>query len=92
MALKFFNTSSNPILKDSLLEQVQGVSGVTMTSSGAVNKSIILGLILLATAIVSWMFPSTMFLWPSYYRICFSAYGKFQKRMVWYYSTYICSN
>ena len=65
MALKLFNTSSNPILKDSLLEQVQGVSGVTMTSSGAVNKSIILGLILLATAIVSWMFPSTMFLWPA---------------------------
>ena len=65
MALKFFNTSSNPILKDSLLEHVQGVSGVTMTSSGAVNKSIILGLILLATAIVSWMFPSTMFLWPA---------------------------
>ena len=65
MALKLFNTSSNPILKDSLLEHVQGVSGVTMTSSGAVNKSIILGLILLATAIVSWMFPSTMFLWPA---------------------------
>lgn len=65
MALKLFNSSSNPILKDSLLEHVQGVSGVTMTSSGAVNKSIILGLILLATAIVSWMFPSTMFLWPA---------------------------
>ncbi|MEP7195428.1 MAG: Bax inhibitor-1/YccA family protein [Saprospiraceae bacterium] len=65
MASNFFSKSTNPILKDSLFEQNLSSTGLTMTSAGAVNKSVILGLLLMITAVFSFAFPSTIFLLPS---------------------------
>jgi uncharacterized YccA/Bax inhibitor family protein len=61
-----FFESSNPILGDETYRQAAQEAGYNrsvMTVNGAVNKSLILGGILLATAVVSWMMPNTFFLW-----------------------------
>jgi uncharacterized YccA/Bax inhibitor family protein len=67
-----FFSSSNPFLSDSAIERstnsvnetqlVQGRAG-HMTVSGAVNKSLIMGAILLGTGFVAAMNPNPMLLW-----------------------------
>lgn len=53
--------SSNPVLKDKYLQQVEGIE--VMTRSGAVNKSILLGCLMVLAAIFAWNAPSSLFLW-----------------------------
>jgi uncharacterized YccA/Bax inhibitor family protein len=58
--------SSNPILGEETYQraaQEAGYGRSVMTIDGAVNKSLILGAILLATAAVSWVMPNMVFLW-----------------------------
>jgi uncharacterized YccA/Bax inhibitor family protein len=66
-----FFSSSNPFLSDSAIErstqtlddtQVQGRAG-HMTVSGAVNKSLIMGAILLGTGFVAAINPNPMLMW-----------------------------
>jgi uncharacterized YccA/Bax inhibitor family protein len=61
-----FFESSNPILGEETYQrsaQEAGYSRSVMTVDGAVNKSLILGGIMLATAAISWMMPNMFFLW-----------------------------
>lgn len=69
-----FTKSSNPFLKEEAIQKAsaqgsleegytQRAETAPMTVSGAVNKSIIMGMLLLVTAVYSFFFPSTIFLW-----------------------------
>ncbi|MFT5998512.1 MAG: putative YccA/Bax inhibitor family protein [Neolewinella sp.] len=69
-----FSKSSNPFLKEEALKKatrtevidgglVQRAETAPMTVSGAVNKSLIMGALLLITALYSYTNPSPMFLW-----------------------------
>lgn len=65
MANSFFK-SSNPLLDENTYQKAAleaGHSGSTMTVNGAVNKSLILGAIMLVTAAISWAVPNMIFLW-----------------------------
>ncbi|HMS29191.1 MAG TPA: Bax inhibitor-1/YccA family protein [Saprospiraceae bacterium] len=67
MAFQFFKNSSNPVLKDSILENTSHLAslGATMTTQGAVRSSLLGGLLLLAGAAIGWYYPSNLFLWPA---------------------------
>lgn len=59
-------SSGNPILDDDRYQKAAREAGYdqsTMTVSGAVNKSLILGAIMLVTAAISWVMPNMLFLW-----------------------------
>ena len=65
MANSFFE-SNNPILGEETYQKAARAAGhdqSVMTVNGAVNKSLILGVILMATASISWTMPSPIFLW-----------------------------
>lgn len=65
MANSFFQ-SSNPILGEETYQKAARSAGhdqSVMTVNGAVNKSLILGVILMITASISWTMPSPIFLW-----------------------------
>ena len=65
MANSFFQ-SSNPILGEETFQKAARSAGhdhSVMTVNGAVNKSLILGVILMITASISWTMPSPIFLW-----------------------------
>ena len=66
MANSFFK-SSNPVLDDDRYQKAALSAGYTnggiMTVEGAVNKSLILGSIMLAAAAFSWVMPNMIFLW-----------------------------
>lgn len=65
MANSFFE-SNNPIMGEETYQKAARAAGhdtSVMTVNGAVNKSIILGVILLVTAAVSWTMPNMIFLW-----------------------------
>ncbi|MEL7020936.1 MAG: Bax inhibitor-1/YccA family protein, partial [Bacteroidota bacterium] len=68
----FFESSSNPVIKEEAYQQAAreamktgqaGVIAERMTVSGAVNKSFILTAILLATAVIGYSMPSSLFMW-----------------------------
>ena len=67
MAKRNFNESSNPMIGEdkfkSILDSGMVRQGETMTVSGAVNKTLLLMGIMLVSAMVSYLFPSTMFMW-----------------------------
>lgn len=71
-----FKKSNNPILKEDKLFKasqpnsdsldgsfIQRNDSTAMTVNGAVNKTFLMGLMLLSTAIYSFFFPSTIFVW-----------------------------
>lgn len=68
-----FRESSNPVLSEERLAKaaqrpldggfIQRAADNVMTVSGAVNKTLILGLLVLATALYSFFFPSSLFMW-----------------------------
>jgi uncharacterized YccA/Bax inhibitor family protein len=61
-----FFESNNPILGEETYQrsaQEAGYSRSVMTVDGAVNKSLILGGIMLGTAAISWTMPNMLFLW-----------------------------
>ncbi len=68
-----FSKSSNPILSEERLaksaHEPQSGGFITrsednvMSVSGTVNKTLLLGLLLLATAVYSFLFPSSLFMW-----------------------------
>lgn len=75
---KGFFESSNPILSEkayanqakAVVAQPEAGAGITrgpgtMTVAGAVNKSFILGILLLAGAVIGWMNPSSLLMWGS---------------------------
>ena len=65
MANSFFQ-SNNPILGEETFQKAAREAGhdqSVMTVNGAVNKSLILGVILMVTASISWTMPSPIFLW-----------------------------
>ena len=67
--MSVFNTrrSSNPILNEAKLVRSAGeeavVTGERMTVSGAVTKTFLLALLMLATAAIGFAMPSPVFLW-----------------------------
>lgn len=68
-----FSKSSNPLLSEERLAKasarpldggfIQRAEDKLMTVDGAVNKTFLLGALLLATAVYSFFFPSQLFLW-----------------------------
>ncbi|WP_420459066.1 Bax inhibitor-1/YccA family membrane protein [Neolewinella sp.] len=68
-----FKQSSNPILSEERLAKasqrpldggfITRADDTVMTVSGAVNKTFLLGLLLLGTAVYSFLFPSSLFMW-----------------------------
>ncbi len=67
-----FRGSSNPMMKEKMYQNTSNqtldghfleVKGEKMTVQGAINKSFILGAIMLATALVGFSFPSSMLMW-----------------------------
>lgn len=66
-----FSGSSNPMMNEKMFEKSahQTLDGhflqveEKMTMQGAINKSFILGIIMLATALVGYTMPSTLFMW-----------------------------
>lgn len=65
MANSFFK-SGNPILDEEAFHkaaQGAGLDAGKMTVNGAVNKSLILGVVMLITAGISWTMPNMFFLW-----------------------------
>jgi uncharacterized YccA/Bax inhibitor family protein len=64
---KGFFESRNPVMKENAFIQASQenalTGGATMTVQGAINKSLILGLIMLATAAFAYSAPSQLFLW-----------------------------
>jgi len=64
---KGFFESRNPVMKENAYMQASQenalTGGATMTVQGAINKSFILGLIMLATAAVAFTMPSSLLLW-----------------------------
>lgn len=63
--MAIFN-SSNPLLDDNRYQNAAREAGYNqgvMTVDGAVNKSLILGAIMLVTAGISWVMPNMFFLW-----------------------------
>ncbi|MBK7468957.1 MAG: Bax inhibitor-1/YccA family protein [Saprospiraceae bacterium] len=66
MAFNLFNESSNPVLKQSVLDNSRDISrSNSMTAAGAVNKTLVLGVLLLAGAIIGWTFPNKLFFIPA---------------------------
>lgn len=66
--MSIFNTkeSSNPVLNEKRFadqEAILTADGRTMTAQGAVTKTLFLGLLLLCTAYIGFMAPSSMFMW-----------------------------
>jgi len=59
--------SRNPVMKENAYMQASQenalTGGATMTVQGAINKSLILGLIMLATAAYAYTAPSMLFVW-----------------------------
>ena len=66
MAIFNVKNSSNPFLKESALQKssipVAGVSHETMTVKGAIDKTLILFVIMMITTVVSYSFPSNIFI------------------------------
>lgn len=64
---KGFFESRNPVMKENAYMQASQenalTGGATMTVQGAINKSLILGVIMLATAAFAFSAPSQLFLW-----------------------------
>lgn len=67
-----FSSSSNPMFREQNMQRATQntldgdfiqVAGERMTVSGAVNKSLILGAIMLATAVVGFTFANPVFMW-----------------------------
>ncbi|NJB85926.1 putative YccA/Bax inhibitor family protein [Lewinella marina] len=68
-----FSKSSNPLLSEDRLAKasarpldggfIQRAEDNVMTVDGAVNKTFVLGVLLLATAVYSFFFPSQLFVW-----------------------------
>ncbi|MEM1216414.1 MAG: Bax inhibitor-1/YccA family protein [Bacteroidota bacterium] len=68
-----FSSSSNPMFREQMMKRaaqntldgdfIQRGSAARMTVSGAVNKSLILGALLLAGAVVGYSFASPLFMW-----------------------------
>ena len=68
-----FKQSSNPVLSEERLAKtaqrpldggfITRADDSVMTVSGAVNKTLVLGLLLLATSVYSFYFPSSLFMW-----------------------------
>ncbi|MCP9234692.1 Bax inhibitor-1/YccA family protein [Lewinella sp. JB7] len=68
-----FKQSSNPILSEERLAKsaqrpldggfITRAEDNVMTVSGAVNKTLLLGLLVLATALYSFFYPSSLFMW-----------------------------
>lgn len=67
-----FSSSSNPMFREQTMQRATQstldgdfiqVAGDRMTVSGAVNKSLILGVIMLITAAVGFTMPSPLFMW-----------------------------
>lgn len=59
-------TGSSPMLRPSILENSQNKTlelSERMTVAGAINKSLIMGALLLITAAIAWMMPNMIFLW-----------------------------
>lgn len=59
-------TGSNPMLSQSVLDQNRSLAAGeygSMTVSGAINKSLFLGLLLLGTTAFSYMMPNQIFMW-----------------------------
>ncbi len=60
---------SNPVLSEKALQDTQSIpdtstaASQSMTVTGAVNKSFLLGLLMLSTAVWSWLNPNPTFLW-----------------------------
>ena len=66
MAFNLFNESSNPVLKQSVFDNSRDISrSNSMTAAGAVNKTLVLGVLLLAGAIIGWTFPNKLFFIPA---------------------------
>ena len=66
MAFNLFNESSNPVLKQSVLDNSRDISrSNSMTAAGAVNKTLVFGVLLLAGAIIGWTFPNKLFFIPA---------------------------
>lgn len=66
-----FRGSSNPMMNEQMFQKTSQQTldghfldvGQKMTIQGAINKSFILGAIMLATALVGYMMPSPLFMW-----------------------------
>ena len=67
-----FSSSSNPMFREKALQRasqntldgdVIQTTGERMTVSGAVNKSLILGAIMLLTAAIGWTYANPIFMW-----------------------------
>ncbi|NOT37630.1 MAG: Bax inhibitor-1/YccA family protein [Saprospiraceae bacterium] len=59
----FKSSSSNPLFRESMLDSSAGNSQAAMTSSGAITKSIIMGVILVGVASVAYLLPNALFMW-----------------------------
>ena len=60
-------TGSSPLLRESVLTNQDNLGDVIgterMTVSGAINRSLILGFILVVTSCISYVMPNTIFMW-----------------------------
>jgi uncharacterized YccA/Bax inhibitor family protein len=66
MAFNLFKESSNPVLKQTILDNAGYVNrSESMTASGAVNKTLLLAVLLLIGAGIGWTFPNKLFLLPA---------------------------
>ena len=66
MANKAFTESQNPVLSEELIRQKSatvGADGEVFRMSSAINKTLMLSAILLATAVVGYMYPSPIVVW-----------------------------
>lgn len=66
MAFNLFKESSNPVLKQSVLDRPLSMDQYgSMTVSGSINKTLILGVLLSISAVFGFIFPSKLFLIPA---------------------------
>ena len=65
MAKGLFSESANPILSEETLQRSHEVAhgGATFTMSSAINKTALLFAIMLATAVIGYMFPNPILIW-----------------------------